>query len=230
MEVLRVSPAETYPWLLGVHYARRIPNIMFAFGLFDGREPLGYVTYGCPSSAPLRSGVAGDENASAVIELNRLVFAKGVTNGPSMLVGRSMQMLPKPAIVVSFADCAQGHIGYVYQACNFIYTGLSAKRTDWKLRGQEGLHGQSIADMSRSAAGGERGSRAAFMREKFGEDFYLEDRPRKHRYIYVCGSRTQRKRIAKAIRYPTEAYPKGDTSRYEVSTPECVQPQLFSVG
>ena len=51
------------------------------------------------------------------------------------LVGRSLRLLPKPSVVVSYADTAQGHVGYVYQAANFIYTGLSAKRTDWKKTG-----------------------------------------------------------------------------------------------
>lgn len=227
MRVLRVSASETYPWLLGTHYAKRIPSISYAFGLFDGSEPVGYVTYGTPSSAPLRAGVAGDANAHLVLELNRLVFAKPVHNGPSILVGRSLKALPRPSIVVSFADCGQGHVGYVYQACNFIYTGLSAKRTDWKVRGMEGLHGQSIADMSRHASGEGRGSRADWMRQTFGDDFYSEDRPRKHRYIYINGSKSDRKHLTRELLYPSEPYPKGETRRYDASPPEFVQPLLL---
>ena len=37
------------------------------------------------------------------------------------------------------------HIGTVYQATNWIYTGLSAKRTDWVIEGID-KHGQTIAD------------------------------------------------------------------------------------
>jgi hypothetical protein len=39
-------------------------------------------------------------------------------------------MLPKPTIVVSYADTAMGHIGYIYQASNFLFTGTTKERTD----------------------------------------------------------------------------------------------------
>lgn len=217
MKVLRINQSETYEWLLRVHYARRIPPITHAFGLYDGGELVGVVTYGVPASAPLRSGVAGKENAHLVVELNRLVFARQIKNGPSTLVGRSLRLLPRPCIVVSFADTEQGHVGYVYQATNFIYTGLSAKRTDWKIAGLEGLHGQTIADMSKCATGGDRGSRALFMREKFGDAFYLEDRSRKHRYIFICADGKKRAELMAAIKYPQQPYPKGETKKYEIS-------------
>lgn len=225
--VIGVKAEETYPALMETHYAKRIPSITHAFGLFDGAEPIGYVTYGTPSSAPLRDGVAGKGNAGIVIELNRLVMLSDVENGPSCLVGRSLRMLPKPRIVVSYADCGQGHIGYVYQACNFIYTGLSAKRTDWKLRGREGLHGQSVADMSKPAAGMGRGSRAEYMRERFGDDFYLKERARKHRYIYIVGSKRDRAWLSSQLCYPTCPYPKGQSSRYVANAPQVTQSQLF---
>lgn len=127
-----------------------------------------------------------------------------------MIVGKSLSHLPKPSIVVSYADTNQGHVGYVYQATNFIYTGLSAKRTDWKIKGMEHLHGQTIADMSKGHE-----NRAEFMREKFGDDFYLEDRPRKHRYVFIVSSKSQRKVILSALKYEIEPYPKGETKRYD---------------
>ena len=49
----------------------------------------------------------------------------------------SPKLLPKPKIVISFADTEQQHKGIVYQACSFTYHGLSAKRTDWKIKGKE---------------------------------------------------------------------------------------------
>ena len=42
----------------------------------------------------------------------------------------SLNLLPKPQAIVSYADTSQGHHGYIYQATNWIYTGLSAKRTE----------------------------------------------------------------------------------------------------
>lgn len=220
MKVMPIQTYEVVPWLLKKHYAKRMPSVSYAFGLYDNGTLVGVVTYGTPSSSPLRDGIAGPENAEYVLELNRLCIDSKNKNAASMLVGRSLQMLPKPSIIVSYADTAQEHVGYVYQACNFIYTGLSAKRTDWKIKGMEQLHGQTIADMSRGC----EGSRVDFMREKFGEDFYLEDRARKHRYIYVTG---KNKAIKAAIRYKQEPYPKGQSKRYDAGGLVQTQPLLF---
>jgi hypothetical protein len=220
MKVLPIQSYEAEPWLLKKHYARRMPSISYAFGLFDDGRLIGVCTYGTPSAAPLRDGIAGPENSKYVLELNRLCLDTNIKNAASMLVGRSLQMLPKPSIVVSYADTEQEHVGYVYQACNFLYTGLSAKRTDWKIKGMEHLHGQTIADMSRGCDG----SRSEFMREKFGDDFYLQDRARKHRYIFVTG---KNKTLRKQIRYAVEPYPKGESKRYDAGAEVQTQALLF---
>ena len=222
MRVLPIKPEETHEWLKNVHYAKRTPTISYAFGLFLDNAVEGIVTYGQAPSNHLCEGIAGKANAHLVMELNRLVFRKPIKNGPSTLVGQSLRMLPKPTIVVSFADMGQGHIGYVYQATNFLYTGLSAKRKDWKIRGMEHLHSRSISAM---AEGQE--NPADYLRGRFGEDFYAEDRPRKHRYIYICADKKDRKRLRSELLYPVEPYPKGDSQRYDIQYAPASQGQLF---
>lgn len=224
MKVISIKPQETYEWLIKIHYARRIPSITYAFGLYENNEMLGCVTYGCPASPFLCEGIAGKPNKRIVFELNRLVFKKTVKNGPSFLVSQSLKMLPKPTIVVSFADTHQGHIGYVYQATNFIYTGLSAKRTDWKVKGMEHLHGKTMADMAKNSCGG---GKAEYMREKYKDDFYLEERSRKHRYIYICANRKDKKRLLSELLYKQEPYPKGESTRYEIFHNPSEQQLLF---
>jgi len=220
VQPIKASDAE--PWLLEKHYARRSCPISFAFGAFRGAELIGICTFGSPMSAPLRSGVCGSKWAGAVIELNRLC-CESVKNTASTLVGRSLRMLPRPSIVVSYADTAVGHVGYVYQATNFIYTGLSAKRTDWKLRGQEHLHGGTVADMSFGQE-----NRADWMRAKYGDDFYLQERSRKHRYVFFCGSKGQQMAMRAALKYPVAPYPKGDSARYDAGG--AVQSQMTLFG
>lgn len=43
-------------------------------------------------------------------------------NSESWFVSRALKMLP-PLLVVSYADTARGHYGYVYRALNFDYAG-----------------------------------------------------------------------------------------------------------
>lgn len=201
-EVREVGRSECERFVIGIHYAKRWPSISFSYGLFEGDDLVGVVTYGTPPSAPLRSGLAGAENASRVIELNRLCLLNNKPNEASFLVSRSLKMLPCGLIVISFADQEQNHKGFVYQACNFSYHGLSAKRTDWKVKGMEHLHGQTIADEFRGSK-----CRVDEMRKKYGEDFYLSPRSRKHRYIYVTGGKRFSK-LRDSIKYKTQEYPK----------------------
>lgn len=203
-KVSAILRSDCEKYLLDIHYAKRWCSISYAFGLFRDNILVGVVTYGTPPSSPLRRGIAGDEFISNILELNRLCLLDNLKNEASFLVGKSLHLLPKNKIIVSFADSSQGHIGYVYQATNFVYTGLSAKRTDWKIKGKEHLHGQTIADEFRGCK-----NRSKVMRKKYGDAFYLAPRPRKHRYITVTGSKKFRKKIImKHLKYKIQKYPK----------------------
>lgn len=201
--VEQITRNDCSDFILNIHYAKRWPSISYAYGLFHNKVLVGVVTYGTPPSATLKKGIAGMTYFSDVLELNRLVLLNNIKNEASFLISKSLKLLPQNKIIVSFADTQQNHAGYVYQACNFIYCGLSAKRTDWKVKGLEHLHGITIADEFRG-----KENRSKLMRIKYGDDFYLQDRPRKHRYIYVIGSKKYKKDVLKALNYNIEPYPK----------------------
>jgi hypothetical protein len=189
------------------HYLHRPAPCSFAFGLYEINGDssklftmdrlVGVITYGTPSSAPLRSGICGVEEKDNVIELTRLwVEDSTPKNAESYLIGNTLPMVNKE-IVVSFAEIEAGHVGTVYQATNWIYTGLSAKRTNWTIEGVE-LHGQTIADKYTSKE----------LRAFVGDRFKLKDRPRKHRYVYLNCTKRRKKQLLSKLRYCIEPYPK----------------------
>lgn len=202
-EVHPITREDAAPFILNIHYAKRFPSVSYYFGLFRDGKLVGTVTYGSPPSSSLRYGICGKEHGDKVLELNRLVLLDNLKNEASILVGASIRQLPKDRIIVSFADTSQEHVGTVYQATNFVYCGLSAKRTDWKVKGKEHLHGQTISDEFRGAP-----SRVEAMRAKYGSDFYLAPRPRKHRYIFFHGSRSFKRVMMNCLKYKQEEYPK----------------------
>ena len=218
MIVLPIKPEEAHPWILQKHYAKRLPNIMFAFGLYEENKLIGVVTYGMPASRSLCVGICGEQHSDFVIELNRLCLQNNDKNEASFLVGNSLKLLPKPKIVVSYADAGQGHVGYVYQATNFIYTGLSANRVDWTVKGMEHKHSKTISD----------GMTLESIKEKYGDDFYYKERSRKHRYIYFHGSKTDKKVLRSRLMYKIEPYPKGDSQRYDSGGAVQTQQLLFT--
>jgi len=190
MQVIPIKPHEAHPWILKKHYAKRLPQIMYAFGLYENGELLGVVTYGIPASPMLCLGICGKEYANNVLELNRLCLLNNGKNQSSFLVSKSIKLLPKPTIVVSYADTAQGHIGYVYQATNFLFTGTTKERTD--MSNGEGKH------------------------SRHGKDPNIRQfRSAKHRYVYFHGDKRQKKELLSKLNYSIGAYPKGESSRYD---------------
>ena len=182
------------------HYLHRKGPCSVAFGLFLGDQLKGVVCYGTPSSAPLRRGIAGPENAGNVVELTRLWVCDSVPrNGESFLIGRTVRHAGKE-IVVSYAEVDQGHVGTVYQATNWLYTGLSAKRTNWVVEGVD-LHCQTLADKHS----------AEEIRARYGSMFSLQPRPRKHRYVFINARGRRREELLAALRYPISAYPKRES-------------------
>lgn len=226
MNIAKIQAKQIYEWLLKKHYAHTIPSISYAFGLYENNILIGCVTYGVPPSSPLKMGIAGKQWAGKVLELNRLVVNDdSPKNSASFLVGQSLRLLPKPSIIVSYADTNQGHVGYIYQATNFIYTGLSAKRTNWVVDGMEGLHAYTIADLSRGQE-----NRAEFMRETYGDKFRLEPRSRKHRYIFIYADKKTKKQIMSDLKYKVEKYPKGETKRYDATYSPSIQMNLLEAA
>ena len=203
--VREISYDDTKPFLLNIHYARRMPCITRAFGLFVDGEIVGCVTYGIPASYHLCIGLAGKDNQYNVLELNRLVIhpnAKG-KNLASYLVSQSLKMLPNKTFVVSYADTAWSHVGYIYQATNFLYTGLSAKRNDTYQ--PTGLHPRNY--------------------DKNNHSNLMQTRSQKHRYVYLVGDKRTKKQMLKELKYPIiSEYPKGDEIRYDTDNPQIIKP------
>jgi len=117
-------------WLLNKHYAKRLCSISYSFGLYVDNILNGVITFGMPPSSTLSQSICGDIFKNNVLELNRLVLNDNLDkNTLSYFVSNSIKKLPNNKIIVSFADANMNHNGYIYQATNFIYTGLSSNTT-----------------------------------------------------------------------------------------------------
>lgn len=202
MKVIPIKSEETYPWLLKKHYAKRIPSISYAFGLYKENELFGVITFGMPASNTLCEGVCGIKNKHLVIELNRLCLQENLKNEASFLVANAIKLLPKPMVIVSYADTAQGHIGYVYQATNFIFTGTTKERTD--MSAGDGKHSRHASDSS-----------------------IRQIRSAKHRYVYIHAHKNDKKRLLNELNYKQEKYPKGNIKRYDSGEKVSIQKLLI---
>lgn len=201
LELYTIKPlsyARAMDVIVREHYLHRRAPCSVAFGLYLATTLQGVVCYGTPSSAPLRRGLAGPEHSRNVVELTRLWVSDHVPkNGESYLIGGTLPHAGKE-FIVSYAEIQHGHVGTVYQATNWLYTGLSAKRSQWTVKGMD-VHCQTLSDKYTSEE----------IRAKYGDRFTLEPRPRKHRYVFInTRSRKRRRELRAALKYPVLPYPK----------------------
>ena len=122
-------------------------------------------------------------DTKVVIELNRLwVHDSLPRNTESWFVSRALALLP-PKIVLSYADTAAGHLGYIYRALNFNYAGWT--------------------DMERKTPRFDYVSPGKHSRDAFRNGF--TDRVRrkpKVRYWITTGNRRERKQLEAQCLWP----------------------------
>ena len=211
-EIKSIDYQDCKEWFLKKHYAKRIPSVSYCFGLFEGLDLIGVCSFGSPSSRALCIGVCGVHNANKVFELNRLIVNDGLPkNTLSFFVGKCLSILPNELIVVSYADTSQGHNGYIYQATNWIYTGLSAKRTERYDVDNPNRHSKSVIDKKGVAY----------------QSLAVRERPQKHRYIFFTGNKYAKRKLLCQLNYPIVAYPKGENQRYDASYQPTIQTKLL---
>jgi len=109
-------------------------------------------------------------------------------------------MLPY-GMVVSYADLGQGHVGYVYQATNFLYAGTAkAHDTEYLVDGKR-IHPRTLAA---------RGITNPVEWARVNGYSRISARP-KHRYVIAVGGADYTE-----VRWSlSRDYPKGDSIRYD---------------
>lgn len=185
------------------HYSHRRVGARHAFGLFDGRELIGCCVFSIPASYTLCKGVCGQSYKQQVIELSRLVVIPRERNLASRLISDCCRTIGKisDSIIVSYADGNEhvGHVGYVYQACNWIYTGTGNAEPAWlhPLTKEVVSYTRRHIDLKAKALGYD------------WRDLIKQPQIGKHRYVTFCGSKAFRKEAKSNLRYPVLSYPKG---------------------
>lgn len=218
MKVLPIKSEEAEPWLLYKHYAKRMPIIRFAFGLYENNQLVGVVTYGPTPTPQVQKFMLGAGWESNIVELNRLCIDSTTKNAASYLVANSLKMLPKPMAVISYADGGQGHIGYIYQATNFLYTGAVTAHDDEYMVNGKKTHARSLSS---------RGITNPKEWAKENNIKIIKAKP-KHRYIYFCGNKKQKNKMLSLLTYKIiDEYPKGNTKRYDAGGSVQTQQLLF---
>ena len=201
--VSSISSKDAVDFVMPRHYSGRKPQCSHSFGLYVDKKLVAVCIFGKPASSTLCSGVCGKDNSKHVYELNRLCRVDEYTGQLSGFVSACLRRLrPYNLIIVSYADTGMSHCGYIYQACNFIYTGCTKQRLEFYV--PNGGHSRH----------GDKGSHLRQIRTP------------KHRYIYFCTKdRRLKKKWVSLLKYEARPYPKTQNKNYvlgSVITPTVV--------
>ena len=206
-EVKQIHRDETLQFLLNIHYAKRIPTISFSFGLFIEKDLKGVITFGNPTGANVCNCICGEKYRNEVLELNRLVLLENKKNYASYFVANAMKLLPIPNLIISYADINFNHHGYIYQASNFIYTGLAKGREKFTKKDGTDIPERTLTSLYKNA----NLSRSEYMKKY---KIKLTKQLPKHRYIFINANKKDKKQRLKDLKLSIKKYPKGDNKNY----------------
>jgi hypothetical protein len=163
----------------------------FNYGLFIGDKLIGVAIFHNTTGKSTTMSCLGlnTNEQEGIYELGRLVldpneYEKNLT---SWFVGKSIKQLRKDTnvrAILSYADSAF-HNGYIYQATNFKYYGLTPKKRDFWFLLDDGSYKKCQRGKIKGAEGEYR------------------DRSRKHRYLIIFDKTLK-------CKWEEQPYPKGD--------------------
>lgn len=199
---------ETKNFLSAHHYLSQLGNgfiAIIALGLYNEKTQLvGVQTWNHISAPETLVGAFGlprNADQSKFLELTRLSMddEKKEPNLTSWFVARGIKYIKRkyhPRAIISYAD-SKYHCGYIYQATNWGYYGLTAPKNDYVINGKI---------QQRGSVKGKNGQWVA--------------RPRKHRYAIVFDKTLD-------MKWEKQPYPKEENHEMPLIVPRGFQPSLF---
>lgn len=176
------------------HYSKVLPGgKRVYFGVWEDEQFIGCVIYGLGANCEM--GTPYGLKLFEAAELVRVALTKHQSL-VSEIVAKTIKVIksqsPGIRLIVSYADPAQSHVGSIYQAMNWIYSGVTESITVTKVSGKL-VHRRTVF----SRFGTNQVS-------KFGGERVTL--PGKHKYLYPL-DRAMRKQIAPLAK----PYPKRDS-------------------
>ena len=197
---LRVAPVSigtAKALLVRHHYLHSLPGgTQLSFGVFLGTRLTGALTIGCgPSQAYKLVKSAGPDDCAV---LTRLWLSDELPkNSESRIIGIVLRALRKNTelkFLLSYADPSQGHVGTIYQATGWIYTGESDAMPLYSLGEDAPRHSRSFSHVF--------GTRSKKHFERLGMELRTVPQTAKHRYIYFLDPTWKDKLKAPVLPYP----------------------------
>jgi len=197
LQVTPISKVDAKNLLVSNHYLHSFPGgTKLSFGIFYQAMLMGAIALGVGPF--LGYGLVDRATPEDCITLTRLWLEDNLPrNSESHVIGillRSLQKETSLKFVLAYSDPAAGHLGVIYQATNWLYTGLSSATPLYDI-------GDGILHHSRSLAHG-LGTHSIRYLVSQGINVKTVPQMPKHRYIYFLDQSWRSRLMAPVLSYP----------------------------
>lgn len=214
IKIKQISNTEAKKFMKKYHYTKSCPKATISLAFYYKDKICTMIVYGQPSNYNLAKSIWEGGNEQECLELLRLFsFDWCPKNIESYCISQSIKYLkqyyPQYKVLVSYADASVGHIGYIYQASNWLYVGKSSPEPEIFIDGIR-RHRRDLYDKYGTSS-------IKKLKEILGNRIQIGKKNQKYKYIYILSNKRERKEIMKKLKVKIiKDYPKGDSQYYNV--------------
>ncbi len=174
---------------------------------------IGVVIYSQPAGRGAAESISTSVKIHECLELIRLVILDGYgKNIESWFISQSFKLLrkdfPSIKVIISYSDTEQNHKGIIYQATNFLFTGLNSDTNlmpNFSISLTENpykwIHSRTVFSTYGS-------HNIEHLKKMIGHTFWRKKEAGKLRYIYILSDKKVKKEILKTFKMKILPYPK----------------------
>jgi len=197
LNIAPISQIDAKEILISNHYLHSFPGgTRLSFGVYLDTRLMGALTFGV--GPYLGYKLVKDASPNDVVTLTRLWLSDDLPkNSESRVLGIVLRSLRKDTslkFVLAYSDPAAGHVGMIYQATNWLYTGPSSATPLYDI-------GDGIMHHSRSLAH-QLGSHSIRYLTSQGIKVKTVPQMAKHRYIYFLDDSWRTRLLVPVLPYP----------------------------
>jgi hypothetical protein len=197
LRLIPISREDAKKIIVRNHYSHSIPGgTKMCFGIILNGRLLGAMTFGVGPfyGYKLVNGATPDD----AITLTRLWLSDELPrNSESKVLGIALRSLKRDTslkFVIAYSDPAVGHLGIIYQATGWVYTGLSSATPLYDIGDGTLHHSRSLAH--------ELGSHSIRYLTLQGINAKIVPQSAKHRYIYFLDKSWSSRLAVPVLPYP----------------------------